>query len=801
LLSAGPPVKTDVVPFAPFRDAAPLKKPFDDLERWVQRVRIWAEAADARIADLRRSRFGRYVTRLLLAADSWLDSSLYESGRGLRGAYETFAMFMDRFHVSRLRRLGVELACEAMTISIAVGLLLLALALPAFELTSEDWLKKQDLAVTFLDRYGQEVGRRGILHDDAVAFDELPPNLVHAVIATEDRRFFDHFGIDIIGTLRALTVNTRANGVVQGGSSLTQQLAKNLFLSNERTFQRKVNEAFLALWLEWHLSKREILSLYLDRAYLGGGTFGVQAASEFYFGKSVRDLTLPEAAMIAGLFKAPTKYAPHINLPAARARANDVLNNLVDAGYLTSGQIYAAQRNPATPVDRQAQTSPDWYLDWAYDEVKALADAGKFGTERVLTVRTALDPGLQQHTEDTIENELRQYGPAFHAKQAASVILEPNGAVRAIVGGRDYGASQFNRATDALRQPGSSFKPYVYLTALMTGRFRPDTPISGASLCLGNWCPHNYNNESAGRLPLVSALAMSLNTVAVRLSIEIGEGSAPDNSVWLKAKAGRAKIVATARRMGITTPLPDTVSLPLGADAVKVIDQAASYAVFANGGKRVPPYAAVSVMNGRGDVIYDHDRDQPKPQQVIDPDAIAMMNTMLHQVVLSGTGRRANFDGFQVSGKTGTTNNYHDAWFVGFTGNYVCAVWYGNDDYTSMNQMTGGTLPAATWHELMTYAHQNLEPKPVPGLPPPGETPRIIAESVSGGNVGDTPPAILQRPATLSKASVAVLGTIASSMHVAEMGRVTRPQEMQPAHPPAQLKKSDNSSSRFVELQ
>ena len=353
----------------------------------------------------------------MLAADAWIDSSLYDSGQSAHQAYEKFAMRMDRFHVSGLKRVAVELACEGFTISIAGGLVLLALAMPAFELTSEDWLKKQDLAVTFLDRYGQEVGRRGIRHDDAVPFDELPPNLIHAVIATEDRRFFDHYGIDFIGTLRALTVNTRANGVVQGGSSLTQQLAKNLFLSNERTVTRKVNEAFLAVWLESRLTKREILSLYLDRAYLGAGTFGVQAASEFYFGKSVRDLTLPEAAMIAGMFKAPTKYAPHINLPAARARANDVLNNLVDAGYLTAGQIYAAQRNPATAVDRQRETSPDWYLDWAYGEVKALADAGKFGDERVLTVRTGLDPGIQSRADETIENNLRQYGPAYHAKQ------------------------------------------------------------------------------------------------------------------------------------------------------------------------------------------------------------------------------------------------------------------------------------------------------------------------------------------------------------------------------------------------
>ncbi len=727
----------------------------DATSAWLDRNRPWIEARRDQVERLRGSAFVSRMSRGLLDFDALVDSSVWGGGHRASASYERFALFMERFHIVGLKRVAVELGCEAFTVSIAGGLVLLALAAPAFELTSDDWLKKQDLAVTFLDRYGQEVGRRGIRHDDAVPFDELPPNLIHAVIATEDRRFFDHFGIDIIGTLRALTVNSRANGVVQGGSSLTQQLAKNLFLSNERTIQRKVNEAFLALWLEWHLTKREILSLYLDRAYLGGGTFGVQAASQFYFGKSVRELTLPEAAMIAGLFKAPTKYAPHINLPAARARANDVLNNMVDAGYLSAGQIYAAQRNPATPVDRQRETSPDWYLDYAFNEVKDLTAQGRFGDERVLTVRTGLDPALQQHTDELVENQLRQYGPAYHAKQAAAVVLEPSGLVRTIVGGRDYGASQFNRATDALRQPGSSFKTYVYVTALQTGRFKPNTIISGASLCLGNWCPHNYNDESAGRIPLADALAESLNTVAVRLSIEIGDGT----NQWNKAKNGRAKIIATARRMGITTPLPDTVSLPLGADGVRVIEHAGAYATLANGGKHVPPYAAVTVMSRRGEVLYDHDRDQPKPQQVVDPETVGMMNSMLHHVVLAGTGKRANFDGFQVSGKTGTTNNFHDAWFVGFTGNYAAAVWFGNDDYASMKDMTGGTLPAATWHDIMTFAHQNVEPKPVLGLPA-APAPQVVANAPDHAQGS-----VALRPATLSKASVDALGAIVSSMH------------------------------------
>ncbi|HET6376211.1 MAG TPA: transglycosylase domain-containing protein, partial [Methylocella sp.] len=315
------------------------------------------------------SRLRRKIARALLDFDALVDSSLHSGLDAARGKYASFAAFMDRFHVSGWRRVLNELACETLTLGAGFGILALALAMPAFQETSDDWLKKTDFAVTFLDRYGQEVGRRGIKHDDKVAFDELPQNLINAVIATEDRRFFDHFGVDIIGTLRALTVNARAETVVQGGSSITQQLAKNLFLSNQRTLERKIKEAYLAVWLEFHLTKREILRLYLDRAYLGGGVFGVQAASEFYFGKSVRNLTLAEAAMIAGLFKAPTKFAPHINLPAARARAADVLNNMVEAGYLTEGQIYAALRNPASPIDRSRDITPEWYLDYAFEEV------------------------------------------------------------------------------------------------------------------------------------------------------------------------------------------------------------------------------------------------------------------------------------------------------------------------------------------------------------------------------------------------------------------------------------------------
>ena len=566
--------------------------------------------------DIRNARWFRAARNALLASDSWIDSSLYAASVRSGELWRDFSGFMERFHVRGATRVAVELACEVLTLGVFGGMIMLVLAQPAFRLTGAgDWLKKTDLAVTFQDRYGREVGRRGILHDDAVTLDQYPDYVVQAVLATEDRRFFDHWGVDPIGLARALTVNARSSGVVQGGSTLTQQLAKNLFLSNERTLTRKINEAFLSFWLESHLTKRQILQLYLDRAYMGGGAFGIQAASQFYFGRSVKDVTLAQAAMLAGLFKAPTKFAPHVNLPAARARANDVLNNMVVAGYLRENQIAEAQRNPASAIDRSAEaSSPDWYLDWAFNEIKALADAGKLGGDRVVTVRTALDSGLQQKAETTIDDMLRQSGPSFHAKQGATVVLEPLGAVRALVGGRDYGASQFNRATDALRQPGSSFKPYVYLTALMSGKFTPQTTVVDAPICIGNWCPKNYGGTYAGSMPMWNALAHSLNTVAVRLSIAIGDGN---------PKLGRAKIIATARRLGVTAPLPDTQSLPLGADEVSPMDQATAYSAFANGGKRIKPYAALEIFNSRGETDL-----HPRPRRRT---AAAGDRTALHQ--------------------------------------------------------------------------------------------------------------------------------------------------------------------------
>ena len=450
---------------------------------------------------------------------------------------------MDRFHVSRWKRLLVELVSDAVTMGALGSVLMLALAQPAFlDTTDKDWLKQSDLAVTFLDRYGNEVGMRGIRHNASVPLDQLPDHLIKAVLATEDRSFYRHFGIDVIGTIRAMLTNARAGGVVQGGSTITQQLAKNLFLSNERTLQRKIKEAFLAVWLEWQLSKNEILKLYLDRAYMGAGTFGVDAAAQFYFNKSARDVNLAEAAMLAGLFKAPTKYSPdRQSAGGARARQPGARQSgrcgLYDRG---TGVRRAAPSGHA--VDRKDERQPNYYLDAAFDEVKKLVDKlPKSVTERVFVVRTALDPGLQREAENAIENSLRQYGPEYNAHQAATVVIG-SGRRRA----RDRRRARLRRKPVQSRHrrdaPARLLVQTLCLRTALANGMKPTSVVVDAPICLGNWCPHNYGGGYRGSMTLITALTHSINTVAVRLSVLIGHGN---------AKAGRAKIIATARRWAL----------------------------------------------------------------------------------------------------------------------------------------------------------------------------------------------------------------------------------------------------------
>jgi len=691
--------------------------------------------------DQEKTKPRRRRRHIFLRIDSWIDSAVWNAGFRAGEIWEEITIFSRRFHAKGWKKAVFEVAGEAMNLGTAGFILLLALALPAFEETKGDWRAQSDFAVTFLDRYGNEIGHRGIIHEDSVPIDELPDSLIKAVLATEDRRFFSHFGIDFLGLARAMNENARAGGVVQGGSTLTQQLAKNLFLSNERTIERKIKEAFLALWLEANLSKKEILRLYLDRAYMGGGTFGVAAAAQFYFGKNVTDVNLAESAMLAGLFKAPARYAPHVNLPAARARANEVLTNLVQGGLMTEGQVIAARRNPASVVDRAEKTAPDFFLDWAFDEVQRIA---KPFHQHSLIVRTTIDMGLQAAAEEAIETGLRQYGESYRVKQGALVMMENGGAVRAMVGGRDYGESQFNRATRALRQPGSSFKAYTYAAAMEAG-MKPETTIVDAPISWGGWSPQNYGRSYAGRITLMTAMAKSINTVPVRLA---------------KEKLGTKPIAALAKAMGVETPIRTDKTMPLGTSEVTVLDQATAYGVFPADGLQSRRHGISQIIDYDGDILYDFSRDEPPAKRVLSEEATSSMNHIFVTIPVNGTARRGALDhGIVSGGKTGTTQAYRDAWYVGFTGNYTTAVWYGNDDYTSTNNMTGGSLPAMTFKRLMDYAHQGIELRPIPGIDnplPDGSKAKEVAKATDENAL----PALV-RPRSLSSDVTKLLKDIA----------------------------------------
>ena len=694
--------------------------------------------------------------------DAWVDSALFRAGRFIVRRAEGFSNFMRRFRVTGFSRAVFEVLGDGLTLGTGGMLVVLTLGLPAFEATKTDWRSQGDYSVTFLDRYGNEIGKRGIRRSESVPLEEMPDHFIKAVLATEDRRFFEHFGIDILGTFRALVDDLRANAVVQGGSSISQQLAKNVFLSNERTIERKIKEAYLAIWLEANLSKQEILKLYLDRAYMGGGNFGVEAATQFYFGKSIKDVNLAEAAMLAGLFKAPEKYAPHVNLPAARQRANQVLTNLVESGFMTEGQVIGARRHPADVVPQAAATaSPDYFLDWAFDQVRQLNLR-----DHTLTVRATVDMSLQHAVDDSIEEMLRQYGTAYRVTQSAAVVMEPDGAVRAMTGGRDYGDSQFNRTTDAFRQPGSSFKPIVYTTAMMNG-FTPDSIVEDAPICVAGagpiWCPHNFTPGYRGRITVTTAIINSINTVAVRLAQAVG----------------REKIIDLAHRMGINNELRLTRSLPLGTSEVSPIDMAGVYGVFASGGYKTPPYAFTQIIGSNGDILYDRKRDAPPRERVLDGKIVAEMNGMLVQVPEKGTGRAAKLDGIRTAGKTGTTSGFRDAWFDGFTGNYVGIIWYGNDNFIPTARMTGGTLPAMTWHRFMQFAHTGIELKPIPFVEPERPASAAVAKAEEakisdGATVPDSPATPAAEPAAPRPVSLSLAST-QRLMAIEELMRTARP--------------------------
>jgi|CXWK01.1.fsa_nt_gi penicillin-binding protein 1A len=569
--------------------------------------------------------------------------------------------------------------------------------------------KERAPIVRILARDGAVLAERGGAHD-YMPIDLLPRHVVAAVVATEDRRFFDHYGLDPIGLGRAAFANLRAGRVAQGGSTLTQQLAKNLFLSPDRTFARKAEELALAMWLELRLSKLDILELYLNRVYFGGGAYGIEAASQRYFDKSARELSIAEAAVIAGLLKAPSKYAPTASQTAALNRARVVLANMVDAGMISKEDERRAGLERLVFADRKAAKDAsgiEYAMDFVLEHLPPLVGSG----HAEVIVETTLDAALQRRSNEIVTKGLARQGETLGVSQAGVVVLDTDGGVRAMIGGRDYSASQFNRAVKARRQPGSAFKPFVYLAALESGMM-PSTVTYDLPVTIDGWAPRNDNGQFVGEVTLREALAKSINTVAVRLN----------------QMAGRGRTIAVARRLGISSELREGPSLALGTSEVGLLELTGAYAAFGNGGLSVQPHIIRRVRISSGRVLYA--REAPRGDQVVDPLNVGAMNDMLHAALTSGTGRRAAIPHHPAAGKTGTTQDFRDAWFVGYTGHLTAGVWIGNDAGKPMNRATGGSLPAELWHQIMRVAHEGKAPLPLPGTSetlPWGATPVAAA--------------------------------------------------------------------------
>jgi penicillin-binding protein 1A len=558
--------------------------------------------------------------------------------------------------------------------------------------TSEWAVPKRPANVRIVSADGVLIGNRGDTGGEAVKLADLPEYLPEALMAIEDRRFRSHFGIDPIGLVRAVVVNVTKGGVAQGGSTLTQQLAKNLFLTQDRTFGRKVQEVLLSLWLERTYSKDEILEMYLNRVYMGAGAYGVDAAARRYFGKSAKQVSIMEAAMLAGLLKAPSRYAPSRNPDLAKQRAETVLAAMVDAGYLSAKEREAAQKAQNIILARANTGSENYVADWVMDIIPSFVGA----VDHDVVVETTIDSGLQLMAEGALQGGLAQFGEQKEIGQGAIVAVDPTGAVKALVGGADYEKSQYNRAVTARRQPGSSFKPFVYLAAVEAG-LGPDTVRMDEPINLKGWSPKNFGDKYKGAVTLKEALAQSINTVAVKLAVEVGP----------------RRVIAVAERLGITSPLQSNASIALGTSEVTPLEITAAYAAFSNGGFGVVPHV-VRKISSDGKVLYE--RRGTGPGRVIDPGPLAAMNTMLAETLISGSARKAQLAGWPTGGKTGTSQDFRDAWFIGYTGLLTAGVWLGNDDGASMKQATGGSAAATIWQRFMIEAHRGKAVVDIPGI-------------------------------------------------------------------------------------
>lgn len=561
-------------------------------------------------------------------------------------------------------------------LALVLGLVIVSKDLPD---TQSLWRQDKGPKISLLATDGTPIVVQGEVRGGPVRLADLPPYVAEAILAVEDRNFYHHFGVNPFSIIRALLVNLTTGEVRQGGSTLTQQLAKNLFLSSEQTYKRKVQELLLAFWLEYRFTKEELLTLYLNRVYFGAGAYGIDAASYRYFDVPARELTLNESAVLAGLLKAPSRYAPTHNPDDAGARARLVLSAMVDAGYLTEQKAQQSMRAPV--YLRQARFSKAPYF---VDHAMAAARNASRRVDHDLIVKTTFDPALHTALSDGVHAGIKQ-AKIPDEVQVAGVIIDENGAVRALIGGRNYAETQFNRATQARRQPGSAFKPFVYLAGLEAGLKASDL-IDDLPVSVGNWAPRNYGDHYMGPVSLATALARSLNGATIRL----------------QEKVGRKKVRALAKNAGLTGPLTTGPSLGLGVDVVSPLQLAGAYAVFSNGGYGVRVHSIEEITDNDGNMVYQN--QAPRGDLIADPKSVYMLNEILKGVAVFGTGKAAALENWQVAGKTGTTQNNRDAWFAGHVNGLVCVIWVGKDDNSPMQNITGGGAPAIIWREVMGRA-------------------------------------------------------------------------------------------------
>lgn len=567
---------------------------------------------------------------------------------------------------------------------LALGLLLAWFARELPDITEQMIFERRPTIIikandgTIIDRYGDIKG-------ETVSVKDLPPYVPQAILATEDRRFYYHFGLDPFGIVRAIGVNIVHGGVVQGASTITQQLAKNLFLSRERTLKRKIQEAMLALWLETKLSKDEILSAYLNRVYLGSGAYGIDAAARVYFNKPAKELTIREAATVAGLLKAPSKYSPSSNPSLSAQRTRVVLNAMREAGYLDEKEFAKLDKLPPAPPRKPSSGDTiRYFTDYIVNQVENVMGL----PEEDIVVETTLDRDIQAEAEAAVTKALLTYGPTYKISQGAALFMSLDGAIVAMVGGRDYDLSEYNRVTNALRSPGSSFKPIVYLSALEHG-WNPQSTIVDGPISINGYTPKNYGGEYYGEVTLAQALTRSLNTVSVQLMQNVGP----------------QEVIGLARRLGITADLEPNLSLALGASGVPMMEMAAAYATLGRGGVAVEPFAIVTIKDSKGTVLYEQPKERTA-RQVVQRGYVNQISGMMQSVVQYGTGQAAQGP-YPAAGKTGTSQDFRDAWFIGFTNQYAGAVWVGNDDNSPMRKVTGGMVPAGVWRDIMTTASRH----------------------------------------------------------------------------------------------